>query len=87
LISTVINPGIDTHAGQPERVLRSGHNPQTPRLGLVIGIAGAPNAGQDGVIGAIRATYGKGAWRTELRLERVAQDVLVGVKHTSALAP
>jgi hypothetical protein len=39
------------------------------------------------VVAVIRAVHDKVAQRTELRLGRVAQDALAGVKHSSTLAP
>jgi len=42
------------------------------KFGLVINIADAPNAGQDGVVAVIRAVHDKVAERTGLRLRRVA---------------
>jgi hypothetical protein len=44
-------------------------------------------ARQDGVVAVIRATRDKGAQRTELRLDRVAQDALADGKHSSTVAP
>jgi hypothetical protein len=39
------------------------------------------------VVVVIKATHDKGAQWTELRLDRVAQDALADVKHSSTLAP
>ena len=42
------------------------------KFGLVIDIAGAPNAGQDGVVAVMKAVHDKVAQGTGLRLGRVA---------------
>ena len=56
------------------------------KFGLVIDIAGAPNAGQDGVVAVMKAVHDKVAQGTGLRLGRLAWDALAE-KDGSTSAP